>query len=841
MAVVKQLADVFQPENYNLYFEIDRETKTIVGRTIITGEASTTDVKLHQNKLHVKSVFVNDIATLFLVVDDEIRITVPAVGKVRLTIDYETVLTDDMVGIYSAVYQEGGETKRVVGTHFEPAFARQAFPAIDEPGAKATFELAIKYDERPGEMILANMPEQQVVAGVHYFAKTAPMATYLLAFAFGEFHGITTQTATGVEVGVFATTAHATAEMTFALDIAKRSIEFYEDYYQTAYPLPKSWQLALPNFSAGAMENWGLVMYREAFLLLDPDNSSLTEKQSVATVIAHELAHQWFGDLVTMQWWDDLWLNESFANMMQYVAIDALEPDWHIWQLFLTDDVPLALNRDAIDGVQPIHVTVADPTALNALFDDAIVYAKGSRMLVMVRMLLGDAVLRNGLKIYFAQHAYRNAIGDDLWAALASSSGIAIGELMATWLNQPGYPLVTASVEAGDLILSQQQFFIGDHNNDKRLWQIPLHSNYAAVPELLTEQRIVVGDYAQLRRENQGPLLVNMENGAHFIVAYDTTLWDDIQQHLQTLRVVDKAQLLQDQRLLLAAQLVPAQRVVPLLLALSDDKHSLIKHAMNQVVATLRMFVAEGTVADKRFRRLVNQLSASEVTRLGLSSRDGETFDDSTSRPIMLEAAVTGENDATIVALHRVFVANNTHLANISSDIRRVVLVNEVLNFWDTLLFDYLMAEYMKARDANYRADISAAVARSRDLTAIAQVLRTLKNGAVIKPQELRSWYGDLIANEAAEQATWDWLRENWQWLSETVGGEAKMNRYIRLTAQTFKTRKRLIEFQSFFEPKRVVPVLQREIQVDEMMIKGRVSLVDTSRQLVNDAIADAR
>lgn len=244
MAVVKQLADVFQPENYNLYFEIDRETKTIVGRTIITGEVSTTDVKLHQNKLHVKSVFVNDIATLFLVVDDEIRITVPAVGKVRLTIDYETVLTDDMVGIYSAVYQDGGETKRVVGTHFEPAFARQAFPAIDEPGAKATFELAIKYDERPGEMILANMPEQQVVAGVHYFAKTAPMATYLLAFAFGEFHGITTQTATGVEVGVFATTAHATAEMTFALDIAKRSIEFYEDYYQTAYPLPKSWQLA---------------------------------------------------------------------------------------------------------------------------------------------------------------------------------------------------------------------------------------------------------------------------------------------------------------------------------------------------------------------------------------------------------------------------------------------------------------------------------------------------------------------------------------------------------------------------------------------------------------------
>ena len=179
-------------------------------------------------------------------------------------------------------------------------------------------------------------------------------------------------------------------ELNFALDIAKRSIEFYEAFYQTPYPLPHSYQLALPDFSAGAMENWGLVTYREAYLTLDPDNTSLNTKANVATVIAHELAHQWFGDLVTMQWWDDLWLNESFANMMEYVAIDALEPNWHIWEIFQTAEAPMALQRDAVDGVQPVHVQVESPADIDSIFDSAIVYAKGARMLVMVRALIGD-------------------------------------------------------------------------------------------------------------------------------------------------------------------------------------------------------------------------------------------------------------------------------------------------------------------------------------------------------------------------------------------------------------------------------------------------------------------
>ena len=279
---------------------------------------------------------------------------------------YSAKLTDSMMGIYPSYYEVDGVKKQLIGTQFETTFARQAFPSIDEPVAKATFDLAIKFDEHKGETVLSNMPEVKTENGVHYFDTTVRMSTYLVAFAFGELQSKLTETKSGVKIGVFSTKAHAEKELDFALDIAKRSIEFYEDYYQTPYPLPHSWQLALPDFSAGAMENWGLVTYREAYLLLNPDNTSLDTKRIVATVIAHELAHQWFGDLVTMKWWDDLWLNESFANMMEYVAIDALQPDWNIWELFQTSEAPQALQRDATDGVQSVHVLslihISEPT-----------------------------------------------------------------------------------------------------------------------------------------------------------------------------------------------------------------------------------------------------------------------------------------------------------------------------------------------------------------------------------------------------------------------------------------------------------------------------------------------
>ena len=324
---VKRFYETFHPEHYDLRINVNRKQKEINGTSTITGEVIENPVFINQKYMTIDSVKVDGKKVDFEVLEKEeaIKISTGVNSKAVIEIAYSAPLTDTMMGIYPSYYELEGKKKQIIGTQFETTFARQAFPCVDEPEAKATFSLALKWDEEDGEVALANMPEVEVDKdGYHHFEETVRMSSYLVAFAFGDLQSKTTHTKDGVLIGVYATKAHKPKELDFALGVAKNAIEFYEEFYQTKYPLPQSLQLALPDFSAGAMENWGLVTYREAYLLLDPDNTSFEMKKLVATVITHELAHQWFGDLVTMKWWDNLWLNESFANMMEYLAVDGL-------------------------------------------------------------------------------------------------------------------------------------------------------------------------------------------------------------------------------------------------------------------------------------------------------------------------------------------------------------------------------------------------------------------------------------------------------------------------------------------------------------------------------------
>ncbi|MGL5301323.1 MAG: M1 family metallopeptidase [Weissella confusa] len=835
--------ETFQPSHYDLYIDVNRGTKVISGRTTISGEAKATEISVHQKYLTITSVTDEAGQDLAYTVDNEheaIRVTLREVGPTALTITYTAPLTDTMMGIYPSYYEVAGEKKQIIGTQFETTFARQAFPSIDEPEAKATFDLALKFDEQPGETVLANMPELREEDGVHYFATTVRMSTYLVAFAFGDLQSKTTRTKSGVEVGVFATKAHKANELDFALDIAKRSIEFYEDFYQTPYPLPHSWQLALPDFSAGAMENWGLVTYREAYLTLDPDNTPLRQKQVVATVIAHELAHQWFGDLVTMKWWDDLWLNESFANMMEYVAIDAIEPDWHIWELFQTDDVSAALSRDATDGVQSVHVQVEDPAEIDALFDGAIVYAKGARMLVMVRALLGDDALRKGLKAYFDVHQYGNATGADLWQALGDASGLDVGAIMTSWLEQPGYPVVTAAVVDGQLTLAQQQFFIGDGEEKGRQWQIPLNSNYEAVPELLTEHEIVVGDYQQLRAESGQPFQLNIGNNSHFIVKYDETLLADLAQAATNLSAISQLQLLQDQRLLAEGRLTSYAAVVPLLQTFANSEHVVVTTALYDVANNLKKFVTPDSEEEHQLQMFFDSLSRQQVARLGWHAQAGESSDDAIMRPLVLRAALYAQNAEAIAAAHDLFVAQQADLLALPAEVRGLVLRNEVENYGSEALFDQLLQAYVASSDATFKRDIQGALTQTPDSDLIATLISKFEDANTIKPQDLRAWYRGVLANKHGQQAAWDWVRADWQWLEDTVGGDMEFTTYITVTAAIFQTAERLAEFKAFFEPKLPTPGLTREITMDIKVVETRVALVEAEQEAVNAAVRAA-
>ena len=839
MSTIKRLYEKFQPSHYDVFIDINREKKTITGNTTITGNASDRQISVNQKFLTISAVQIAGEDVPFTVNNDNetVNITVPETGEVTLTINYSAPLTDTMMGIYPSYYKVDGEKKQIIGTQFETTFARQAFPCVDEPEAKATFSLAIKFDEHPGETIIANMPEDHVSAGVHYFQQTVRMSTYLVAFAFGELQSKKTTTESGVEVGVFATKAHQPKELDFALGIAKQAIEFYEKFYQTPYPLPHSWQLALPDFSAGAMENWGLVTYREAYLLLDPDNTSLDMKRLVATVITHELAHQWFGDLVTMKWWDDLWLNESFANMMEYVAVDAIHPEWKIWELFQTSEAPMALQRDATDGVQPVHVQVNNPAEIDALFDGAIVYAKGARMLVMVRALIGDDALREGLKNYFEAHKYHNATGADLWDALGKAATLDIGAIMKSWLEQPGYPVVEAKVVDGQLQLSQQQFFIGDGHDTGRLWQIPLNANYKEAPQIMKEKAISLGNYQELRQQNGKPFRLNVGNNSHFIVKYDQTLMSDLLDHLDELNAIDQRQLLQDFRLLADGQQLSYADIIPLLPQFADSHSEIVNTALYAIVNKLKQFVTPDSAEEKALKKFVNQLSAKQVSRLGWEPRAGESNDDQLTRPIVLGAALYAENSEAIKAAHEIFTNNHQRLEKLSADIRPLVLRNEVKHYGIKDLFNELLEDYRETTDASYKGDLNSAITSTPDNSLITELISEFENADTIKPQDLRGWYRNVLANNAGQQAAWDWIRNDWDWLEKTVGGDMEFATYITVTANVFHTPTRLTEFKQFFEPKIDTPGLTREITMDISVIESKVKLIQAEKDAVIQAL----
>ncbi|MFR3855489.1 MAG: M1 family metallopeptidase, partial [Streptococcus salivarius] len=654
-ASVARFIESFIPENYNLFLDINRSEKTFTGNVAITGEALDNHISLHQKDLTISSVLLDNESLNFQMDDanEAFHIELPETGVLTLVIEFSGRITDNMTGIYPSYYTYNGEKKEIISTQFESHFAREAFPSVDEPEAKATFDFSLKFDAEEGDIALSNMPEinshLREETGVWTFETTPRMSTYLLAFGFGALQGKTAKTQNGTEVGVFATVAQAENSVDFALDIAVRVIDFYEDYFQVKYPIPLSYHLALPDFSAGAMENWGLVTYREVYLLVD-ENSSAASRQQVALVVAHELAHQWFGNLVTMKWWDDLWLNESFANMMEYVSVDAIEPSWNIFEDFQTTGVPHALQRDATDGVQSVHMEVNHPDEINTLFDSAIVYAKGSRLMHMLRRWLGDEAFAKGLKAYFEKHQYNNTIGRDLWNALSDASGKDVSSFMDTWLEQPGYPVVSAEVVDDTLILSQKQFFIGEHEDKGRLWEIPLNTNWKGLPDTLSEERIEIPNYSQLAAENNGALRLNTANTAHYITDYQGQLLDQLLEEFANLDTVSKLQILQERRLLAESGRISYASLVALLDLVEKEESFLIAQAKSQILAGLKRFIDEDTEAEVHYKALVRRQFQNDFERLGFDAKDGESDEDEMVRQTALSYLIQADYQPAVLA-----------------------------------------------------------------------------------------------------------------------------------------------------------------------------------------------
>jgi len=839
MQIVSRLINQFKPERYSLNLTLDRPGRTFKGLVTINGSSAkdASEISVHAKDLAIKSVLVDGKEATFTPGEnDELIIAHPDIAEGRhiVAISFSGVITDAMHGLYPCYYEHDGEKKELLATQFESHHAREVFPCIDEPEAKATFDVTLTTEA--DITVLGNMPiktqEQTDDRLVTTFDTTPRMSTYLLAWVTGELHRKTAVTRSGVEVNIWATPAQKPNSLDFALDIATRTIDFFDDYFDTPYPLPKSDHVALPDFTSGAMENWGLVTYREVALIADPETTSISSRHYIATVIAHELSHQWFGNLVTMKWWNNLWLNESFATLMEYIAIDALHPEWNVWLDFATGEVPMALRRDSLDGVQPVQMEVHHPDEISTLFDGAIVYAKGARLLRMLQHYIGSEAFQLGLKAYFAKHAYGNTEGDDLWQALTTASGKNISHFMNTWISQSGYPVVSAMQTGDKLTLTQQQFFVGPHEDSASLWPIPLNPSSSHLPAMLETKGIAV------ERATGAPFRLNVGDTAHFITQYDEDLLAKLIEELSSdqLAPLDRLQLLHEQSLLARGGVISSGALIPLLNAYRHESTEAVWDIISLTLGELKKFVETNEQVEKKLRAFAGQLAREQYERLGWHSQDDEPETDTKLRANIAGLMVYSEDPGVLATAKEIF--ESTSLEELDPELRPLIISAAVrYNNQPADLVESLMKIYETTASVDLQQDIAHGVTSTKNKVVISRLLDQVQAGTIIRNQDAARWFVYLLRNRDGRTLAWDWLRNNWQWIEKTFGGDKSYDDFPRYAGNILTTKEQLEEYRRFFTPLQSEPALRRVIAIAISEIEGRVGLIERDSAAVQAAL----
>ena len=831
MQPVTRLYKQFHPHHYDIHWDLTKAEadQTISGTVTMSGEQlEPGQVRLHAHELTIERVNVNDVDCTDYRLDaenDELIIPHHDTGLVTMTIAFSLTLTDAMHGIYPCYFVHDGKRQELYATQFESHHARESFPCIDEPEAKATFSVSITHPthlEALSNMTVATQDSRDH-ATLTTFDTTPKMSSYLVAFVVGNIHKKTTHTKRGIEVNVWASAAQKASTLDFALDTAAKVIDFYEEYFGVDYPLAKCDHVALPDFSSGAMENWGLITYREVCLLADKTTCP-AGKHLIASVVAHELAHQWFGNLVTMQWWDYLWLNESFADFVEHIAVDALYPEYDTWLDFILSRGIAALRRDAIQGVQPVQVTVKHPDEIATLFDGAIVYGKGARLMKMMRAYVGDEAFRAGLREYFTTYAYQNTTGDNLWTCLAHASGKDVSAFMNTWITQPGYPLLSVEPDK----LSQTQFFIGEHTESEQTWPILLSAEpNGDTPEIMYGRELQVA-VQNNQRFNAGDL-------GHFVTKYSPAHLEQLLTTVSSASTIDRLTLLNDQTLLVRGQYMPSASLIELLQYYKNETNDAVCDIMAMTLGELKKFVESDAAAEQALRKLSGTIARQQFERLGIDPIDGEPVTDAKLRGTLLGMMLYSEDQAVIDDTMRRFSVAT--MADLPAETRPLIIGAAVRYSNDSSLVDTLMDVYTNTPSAELKEDLVVAVTSTRDEATASRLLANCKDPAIVRPQDVAPWFVYLIRNRHTRTVAWQWVRDNWDWILATYSGDKSFDEFPRYAAGGLVTAQQLAEYKAFFEPMLSNVSLERTIKMGISEITARLDLLTADTAAVIDTL----
>ncbi|PWA60435.1 hypothetical protein CTI12_AA379010 [Artemisia annua] len=843
------------PKRYDLYLKPDLHTCKFSGRVHISLDIvqetkiivlNAADLSVDPKSVHFQSKDDDDdveAVEVELFEDDEILVlefakTLPLGLGILSISSFQGTLNDQMKGFYRSKYEHNGEMKNMAVTQFEPADARRCFPCWDEPACKATFKITL---EVPSDLVaLSNMPvvDEKVNGDLKIvsYQESPIMSTYLVAAVVGLFDYVEDHTPDGIKVRVYCQVGKAD-QGKFALDVAVKTLGLYKEYFATPYSLPKLDMIAIPDFAAGAMENYGLVTYRETALLYDDKHSAAANKQRVATVVAHELAHQWFGNLVTMEWWTHLWLNEGFATWVSYLAADGLFPEWKIWTQFL-DESTEGLRLDGLSESHPIEVDINHAREIDEIFD-AISYRKGASVIRMLQSYLGADVFQRALAKYIKKHACSNAKTEDLWAVLEEESNQPVNKLMNSWTKQMGYPVVSVSLKDNKLEFEQRQFLSSGSPGEGQ-WVVPItlcRGSYEVQKSFLLEARSQTVDTAVLFgssvSDNESPrswIKINVDGAGFYRVKYDDHLSGKIRYAIESksLSAMDRYGILDDSFALSMAGQLPLSSLLTLMGAYREEPEYTVLSNLITISSKVARVVADAdsTLLDNLKIYFIN-LFQNSAERIGFDPKLGESHLDALLRGELFATLAVFGHEETLEEASKRFQAyledRNTHL--LPPDIRRAVYVAVMKKVTSTNRsgFDSLLKVYRETDLSQEKTRILGALGSCSDPDIILEVLNFLLTPEV-RSQDVV--FGLAVSREGREVA-WNWLKNNWEHISNTWGRGFLITRFVSAVVSPFSSYEKVKEVEEFFAS-RAKPSIARTLKQSIERVQINAKWVET-------------
>lgn len=751
--------------------------------------------------------------------------TIPE-GTYTFTVEFSGSLTKGIVGFYRSTHTNAqGETRYIATTKFEPTYARLAFPCFDEPAMKASYKVRLvkpaskDYIALSNSDVLGSVTDSSTNLTTVEFTETVKMSSYLAAFIVCDF--VKDQenfTVGGKPVNIYAREQQI-ANTNEALNVAHSAVNYYAEYFNISYPMPKVDLIAIPDFVSGAMENWGLITFRETSVLFDPKENSKGNQESISETVAHELAHMWFGNLVTMKWWTDLWLNEGFATFMAQKCLNHIRKDegegWDYSNQFIVDTMLSVLKLDSELSSHPVLQEVSSPDQITEIFD-TISYDKGSSVIIMLEAFMGEENFRKGLHTYLNTHQYGNAETADLWRSLQDYApqmpqSLTVAKVMDTWTRQMGFPVVNVTTTGpGKYELSQQRFLSNpeatyDPSTSKYgyKWEIPIR--IATSVSKSYQLYWLTSDKEKLEITVDGSaqwIKVNYNQRSYFRVNYDEAGWgaliNTLTQDVEKIDAVDRAGLISDAFSLADAKQITYGQALDLTKYLVQEKNLVPWDAASTAITTLRQRLP----LSEPLKTYGMSLLKGIVADLTWSAGASDSHLRRRLRTLVLELACSLDDKQALSQANSLFTSWLNGGDKPDPDIRSVVYRYGLGNSESEELWNVLFeSKFKKETNTQERLKLMAALAATPNVTILAKYLEIAKDESIIRSQDYFTVLSYISMNPKGEQLVWDFYRNQYQYLVDRFTlNDRYFGRFIVRVTGKFDTEARLKEVKDFFE-----------------------------------------